>query len=592
MINFKKVTVTNFLSVGAQPVELNINDGLSIILGENKDKDRSNGAGKSTIIEAIYFALFGKTIRGLNKNDVVNKKTKKGTEIVLEFSKGVDTYKIVRRLKPSSIELHHNGKDVTRDSIANTQEDISKILGVSEDVIKNCVIMGVNQTVPFMAQTKIEKRKFIEGIFDMNVFSDILKDVRKDYNDVMKSLTSLQSKKTEKVNNLVIYKEQSEKFEENKRVKIEKIKKDILTSRNNKTKLEDSVQDVDSLLINNLSDNLKELKNKLSIANDKLSESKTELTTYEVEIRGYKKQLDKLFKSGVCPTCNRDMSDDDVGHVSKHERDIQNDIDDLSNKGYEVGVKIEKIRKVIIKITEKYDQTIDKIDKIKSINNKNDVIKSKIDDCYKYITKLINDAKSIKCEVNEIGVVIVKVEKDLVILCDDIDESTKEIEILDQIKFICGENGVKAYIVNQLLSIFNQRINHYLDKLNANCVLTFDEFFEENIINDKRQECSYFNFSSGERRNIDIAIMFSFMDLQRLQGKFDTNMLCFDELVDSALDSDGVNYVVDILLDKCKAENKSIYLITHRKELQSRATGDVIIIEKENGISKVKNINN
>ena len=191
MINFKKVTVTNFLSVGAQPVELNINDGLSIILGENKDKDRSNGAGKSTIIEAIYFALFGKTIRGLNKNDVVNKKTKKGTEIVLEFSKGVDTYKIVRRLKPSSIELHHNGKDVTRDSIANTQEDISKILGVSEDVIKNCVIMGVNQTVPFMAQTKIEKRKFIEGIFDMNVFSDILKDVRKDCNDVKDFITSL-----------------------------------------------------------------------------------------------------------------------------------------------------------------------------------------------------------------------------------------------------------------------------------------------------------------------------------------------------------------------------------------------------------------
>ena len=592
MINFKKVTVKNFLSVGTQPIELNIKDGLSIILGENRDKDRSNGAGKSTIVEAIYFSLFGKTIRGLNKNDVVNKKTKKGTEVALEFSKGDDTYRVVRKLKPSVIELHCNGKDVTRDSIANTQEDISKILGVSEDVIKNCVIMGVNQTIPFMSQSKVEKRKFIEGVFDMNIFSDILKDVRKDYNDVMKSLTSMQSKKNEKDNNLSIYKEQSEKFEENKRVKIDKIKKDILTSRDNKSKLENKLQEVDSSMINDLSSSLKTIKNKLIIANDKLSECKTELTTYDVEIRGYKKQLDKLFKSGICPTCNREMSDSDVDHVSKHEYEIQINIDELSIKKDEVGVKIKKIKTVIDKITEKYDQTIDQIDNIKSINNKNEVINSKIEDCGNYISKLLIDAKSIKDEVNEIGVVIGKVEKDLASLNVEIDESTKDVEILDQIKFICGENGVKAYIVNQLLTIFNQRINYYLDKLNANCVLTFDEFFEETIINDKRQECSYFNFSSGERRNIDIAIMFSFMDLQSLQGKFDTNMLCFDELVDSALDANGVNYVVDILLDKCKDEGKSIYLITHRKELQSRATGDVITIEKENGVSKIKNINN
>ena len=588
MINFKKVTVNNFLSVGAQTVELNINDGLSIILGENKDKDRSNGAGKSTIIEAIYFALFGKTIRGLNKTDVVNKKTKKGTEIVLEFSKGVDSYKIVRKLKPSSIELHHNGKNVTRDSIANTQEDISSIIGVSEEVIKNCVIMGVNQTIPFMSQTKVEKRKFIEGIFDMNVFSDILKDVRKDYNDIMKVLTSLQSKKNEKANNLEIYKDQSDKFEENKRSKIEKIKKDILESRETKDKLQNSIKDVDSDGVSNLSETLKTLKGKLSIANDKLSEYKTELTTYDVEIRGYKKQLDNLFKSGICPTCNREMSDDDIDHVSKHENEIKDNIDKLNDKKFAIESKIKSVKDTISKIDAKYDQVTEDIDDIKSTINKNDIIKNKITDCDNYINKLLGDAKDIKNEVNEIGVIIDKVCKELVSLDSEIDDTTKQIEILDQIKFICGENGVKSYIVNQLLNIFNQRINYYLDKLNANCVLTFDEFFEEKIINDKKQECSYFNFSSGERRNVDIAIMFAFMDLQRLQGKFDTNMLAFDELVDSALDADGVNYVVDILLDKCENEGKSIYLITHRKELQSRATGDVITIEKENGISRIK----
>jgi DNA repair exonuclease SbcCD ATPase subunit len=593
MINFKKVTVKNFLSVGNEPIELNINDGLSIILGENKDKNRSNGSGKSTIIESIYFALFGKTIRGLNKTDVINKKTKKGTEVVLEFSKGTDQYKIVRKLKPSTMELHHNGKDVTRDSISNTQDEISSILGVSEDVIKNCVIMGVNQTVPFMSQTKVEKRKFIEGIFDMNVFSEILKDVRKDYNDAVKNLTALQSKKGEKEKNLEIYREQSDKFEENKAQKIESIKNDINEKRDSKKDLEQKLQSVDNSELDNLVSDYKALRDKLKLVrDDKLSVKRTELTTYDVEIRSLKKQRDNLFKSGVCPTCNREMSDDDQAHVAEHEDEISCQIIELKDKKDVVETDITKINGVIKIIEGKISDNEDKQQSIRDTVNRNDIISNKIEDCDQNIQRLVKNAKAIKAEVNELDEVITKVDKELVSLGEEIDDVIKQTEILDQIKFICGENGVKSYIVNQLLNIFNQSINYYLDKLNANCVLNFDEYFEEKIINDKKQECSYFNFSSGERRNIDIAIMFAFMDLQRLQGKFDTNMLCFDELVDSALDIDGVNYVVDILLEKCKDEDKSIYLITHRKELQGRATGDIITIEKENGISKVKNINN
>ena len=547
----------------------------------------------STIIESIYFALFGKTIRGLNKTDVINKKTKKGTEVVLEFSKGNDQYKIVRKLKPSTMELHHNGKDVTRDSISNTQDEISSILGVSEDVIKNCVIMGVNQTVPFMSQSKVEKRKFIEGIFDMNVFSEILKDVRKDYNDAVKNLTALQSKKDEKEKNLEIYREQSDKFEENKTQKIDSIKNDINEKRDSKKALEEKLQSIDNSVLDKLVSDYKALRDKLKLVrDDKLSVKRTELTTYDVEIRSLKKQLDNLFKSGVCPTCNREMSDDDQAHVAEHEDEINGQIAELKDKKGVVEVDITKINDVIKIIEGKISDNEDKQQSIRDTVNKNDIISNKIEDCDQNIQRLIKNAKAIKAEVNELDEVITKVDKGLVSLGEEIDDVIKQTEILDQIKFICGENGVKSYIVNQLLNIFNQSINYYLDKLNANCVLNFDEYFEEKIINDKKQECSYFNFSSGERRNIDIAIMFAFMDLQRLQGKFDTNMLCFDELVDSALDIDGVNYVVDILLEKCKEENKSIYLITHRKELQGRATGDIITIEKENGISKVKNINN
>jgi DNA repair exonuclease SbcCD ATPase subunit len=589
MINFKKVKVQNFLSIGKDPVELNINDGLNIILGENKDKARSNGSGKSTIVESIYFAMFGKTIRGLNKSDVVNKKTKKGTEIVLEFSKGKKEYKIVRKLKPSSLEFHVDGKDVTRDSINNTQEDIEKVIGVSEDVIKNCVIMGINQTVPFMAQSKVEKRKFIEGIFDMNIFSEILKEARKDYNESLKNLTALESKKTEKEKNLEIYKEQSEKFEENKLQKIEKIKEQIKEKQKQKKELESKIIDIDKDQYIGIKDKKQGLNDKiLAIKEEKLDNVKEKLAAIVFEINNKKKQIDNLFTSGICPTCNREMSEDDKEHVQKHVDELQADIVDLTDKKERREQNIKEIRGVLTVIETKIRDCDTEITKIQKEINENEIIKNRIQDCDTNIKSLLTNAKEIKEEFNDLEDIITKVGKELSDCSVEIEETTKQVEILDQIKFICGENGVKSYIVNKLLDIFNKRINFYLDKLNANCVLTFDEFFEEKIINDKRHECSYFNFSSGERRNIDIAIMFAFMDLQKIQGKFDTNMLCFDELVDGSLDTDGVNFVVDILLDKCNNEGKSIYLITHRKELQQHATGDIIKVVKQNGISRIE----
>lgn len=589
MINFKKVEIKNFLSIGKEMVEMNMVDGLSIITGENKDKSRSNGSGKSTIVESIYFALFGKTIRGLNKTDVINKKTKKDTEVVLEFSKGKVNYKIIRKLKPSSLEFWVDSVDKTRDSIDNTQKDIEKVIGVSEDVIKNCVIMGINQTTPFMAQSKVEKRKFIEGIFDMNIFSEILKDARKDYNESLKELTSLEAKKSEKEKNLEIYREQSEKFEENKVQKIERIKEQIKEKQSQKKELESKIKPETDDDLKTVGVNRKNLIEKLdSLKIDKLHVPELELKNILWEISNKKKQLNNLFTSGVCPTCNREMSEDDEKHVQKHVDEFQADIVELTDKKERLEHKIKEINGVITVIESKIKECDNKWNELSNILNQNEILINRIQDCDTNIKSLLNNAKEIKEENNDIDDIINKVVKELASCVEDIDKTTKDVEILDQIKFICGENGVKSYIINKLLDIFNKRINFYLSKLNANCVLTFDEFFEEKIINDKNQECSYFNFSSGERRNIDIAIMFAFMDLQKIQGKFDTNMLVFDELVDSSLDGDGVQFVVDILLDKCNNEGKSIYLITHRKELNQFATGDVIKVVKENGISRIE----
>ena len=607
MIKFIKVSAKNFLSIGNIPIEITFKDGLNIITGINLDKDsRGNGSGKSAIsCDAPYFAMFGKTPRGLNKNDVINKRNKKDAEVTLEFVKDNKTYVITRRIKPSELILSCDGKDITRDSIASTQADINDLLGVSEDIIKNSVIMGINQTVPFMAQGKVEKRKFIEGIFDMTVFSEMLKSARSDYNDTAKQLTSISSEVAEKEKSFGVYKSQFETFEESKLKRIIQIKEKIVELKPNIETLKSQKQDVDELdkKLGNMLKQENDIDTTIDILTQKITENiepkKHESTKqrYEIQsdINSIKKQIDGAFKDKVCPTCNHEMTDDDLTHVNNHIDKLKNDIIGLQVTLKDNSEYITKVQAVEQQIKDKIrehqseKQLLSKqqseIDKLITYNA---VIDDKISDIEKQIDSYKETAKEISEETNDLENIIKKTEIDLETGKETIQGHTKTMDILEQVKFIFGENGVKSYIINKMLNIFNSSINKYLDKLNANCVVTFNEFFEDTIINDKKYTCSYQNFSSGERRNIDIAIMFAFMDLQKLQGNFDSNLIVMDEVIDGALDSSGVEYFIDILQNIVLTEKKSIYIVTHRKDVSNFVTGESIEIVKENGISKRK----
>mgnify|MGYP003310018148 FL=1 len=190
-VNFKRLTIKNFLSIGEEPVEVHFPSGLNIITGFNKDKaDRRNGVGKSTIADAIYFSIYGSTIRDIKKENISNNMTSGKTEVSIEFDvkqDGVNTeYKITRLLNPSKCYIYKNDNDITRDSINNTTKFVSDLVSSSPEVFQNCIIMTVNNTIPFMAKKKIEKRKFIEGILNLEVFSNMLTKVRNEYNDIQR----------------------------------------------------------------------------------------------------------------------------------------------------------------------------------------------------------------------------------------------------------------------------------------------------------------------------------------------------------------------------------------------------------------------
>ena len=154
---------------------------------------------------------------------------------------------------------------------------------------------------------------------------------------------------------------------------------------------------------------------------------------------------------------------------------------------------------------------------------------------------------------------------------------------LEIIKFVVSEEGVKSYIVKKILELFNAKLSHYLKKMDSNCICIFNEYFEEEIINEKGKPCSYFNFSGAERKNIDLACLFAFMDIRRLQGDVAFNFSMYDELFDSSLDERGVELVIDILKERIEQHNECVMVISHRKESTKLATGEIIFLEKQNG---------
>jgi DNA repair exonuclease SbcCD ATPase subunit len=238
----------------------------------------------------------------------------------------------------------------------------------------------------------------------------------------------------------------------------------------------------------------------------------------------------------------------------------------------------------------KYNEAKSKIDsKIQSIQNqKNNIsyLQRNIDEIQKTITQYQDDVVNIKNENNSfdklISETLTKVEE----IKKEIDSLKKIINLMDVVKFVVSEEGVKSFIVKKILTHFNSKLTYFLKKLDSNCVCVFNEYFEEEIVNEKGKICLYNNFSGAERKAIDLACLFSFMDMRKAQGDVYYNISFYDELFDSSLDEKGVDLVLEILNERVQKYNECVMIISHRKESIKSANGDIIFLEKHNGITR------
>ena len=215
------------------------------------------------------------------------------------------------------------------------------------------------------------------------------------------------------------------------------------------------------------------------------------------------------------------------------------------------------------------------------------MIQKKIHQLELWNKQLNEDKEAIHNETSNFIDLINNTAKDIILTDNELERCQHKLKILDTSKFVVSEEGVKSYIVKKMLMLLNNRLNHYLTLLEAPCKCYFNEFFEEIVINDRGEECSYFNFSGGERKRIDIAILFMFKDIRRLQSDVKINLSMYDELFDSALDERGAECIVNILKERVHLNNESIYIVTHNKNTVKTGITNTVYLEKRNGFTKL-----
>ena len=569
MIHFKKIRWKNFLSTGNAFTEVQLDRTKStLIIGDN-------GAGKSTILDALTFVLFGKPFRAVNKSQLINSVNQNGTEVEVEFSIGSKQYLVKRGIKKNFFEIYQDGKMLNQDaSVRDYQEYLEKtILKLNYKSFTQIVILGSSSFVPFMQLKANDRRTIIEDLLDIEIFSvmnQLLKvRVAQNKEDMGTVDIALGLSKGEKENVKYLI----EKLKQNKSSQIEANKRDI---EKHEKAIADYRNSIDKILDKN-----KELND--SIADEKgVRKEVTKLLDYQKGIeKGILKceeDIEFYEKTETCDTCKQKISED---HRENMIEEFHGKMHELSGGLMQLGkkLKVQEDRiEEIEKVSEEYDRNL------KEQMNMN----SHISACEQYIKKVSTQIEDISNMEDDIE----KHKSELEELKEDIRIYTNEKEELSQKKYlyeIAGsllkDGGIKAKIIKQYLPIINKYINVHLGKMDFYVSFELDEGFSETIKSRHRDEFTYDSFSEGEKMRIDLALLFTWRAIAKLKNSVNTNLLILDEVFDSSLDTAGTDEFLKILYDL--TGNVNVFVISHKGEILYDKFDKTIKFEKHKNFSRI-----
>jgi DNA repair exonuclease SbcCD ATPase subunit len=566
MIIFQKLRWKNFLSTGNIFTEIDLNkNSTTLIVGEN-------GAGKSTILDALTYSLFGKPFRKVNKPQLVNSITRKDTIVEIEFHIGLISYKIVRGMKPNIFEVYQNGSLLNQSAEMKDYQEIleKQILKLNFKSFCQVVVLGSASFVPFMQLPGGQRREIIEDLLDLQIFTtmnSLLKDKISNNSEKLADVVSEQKLVSEKIK---IIKEHmlekqlnNEKLITNKLDVIDDTDSKIESLNTSKEKLIEACKVLqqkteDEQKINSRIDKLRHLRHKIE----------AKLAILDNDIKFFEKHDN-------CPTCKQviaeDFKIDAVLNKQKEIDDITLGLEKLTTQYNEASAKLSEIVDIVSQInTNKMEQY--KVENtISSLIKYRDQLHSEIDN--------INTSQAIDEDIK-----ITDLENELNDVAKRYNEVSEQKNIYIAISFLLKDTGIKARIIKQYVPVINNLINKYLSAMDFFVQFELDEEFNETIKSRFRDEFSYASFSEGEKMRINLAILFTWRAIAKLRNSVSTNLLIMDEVMDGSLDANGTEEFLKILMNLTTDSNT--FIISHKTDQLYDKFANIIKFEKYKNFSK------
>lgn len=561
MIIFKKVRAKNFLSVGNQFLEYDLNsDHLTCLKG-------ANSMGKSCMIDFITFTLYKKAYRNINLPQLVNNINQKDCVAEIEFSVGETEWKIRRGLAPNIFEIYKNGELLDQHSSVIEQQKWleQNILKMSYKTFIQIVILGSSAFIPFMQLVPADRRDVIEDLLDIKLFSSmnsLVKEKIKEFKDEIKILSLKLGSVEDKIQ---MQKDFIDNIERRSRGDIQE-KTDNITNLFESTKELQKENDELNSQITELQTRLEELTDVSDNLNLLLS-NKTKLT---LQAQDLKESLTFFRNNNVCPTCSQHI---DESFKSEKQKETKEKMSSL--KGF-----YDELLKTIESETERQEQFKKTSENISSLNQKISYNNYQIQQSQKQIKDLhlqikkITDASNNK---NDESTKLDEYNNQYQELKTNISEIKAEIYNHEYVQSLLKDSGVKARIIEKYLKIINTQINKYLNLLELYVNFNLDSEFNEQIHTPTFEKFSYGNFSEGQKRRVDLALLFTWRYISALKNSASTNLLICDEILDGSLDEMGHFAFLKIIKEEMK--NSNIFVISHRDGIEHRFD-KVITIEK------------
>nr|BAR31785.1 recombination endonuclease subunit [uncultured Mediterranean phage uvMED] len=552
MILFETIRWKNFLSTGNQFTEINLNkDQTTLIIG-------NNGAGKSTILDALCFSLFGKSFRKINKPQLVNSTNEKDCVVEIEFRIGNTDWKVRRGIKPALFEIYRNDTKLDQSSSANDQQKWFEqtVLKMNYKSFTQIVILGSSNFVPFMQLSSANRREVIEDLLDIKIFTSM--------------------------NNLI-----KDKIRQSKEdVRVYQLKKDSLAD---KVKMQENfIDEIENRAKQNIVDKEEKIGQLLVEENNWMGaneEKNRELVDLQKNIEKYSRATEKLRTLGnlkgkisnkvstitkehkffaehtVCPTCNQDI--EETFRINR--------IDDAQSKAKELQSGYIQLEEAIKEEEERERHFINLSKEITSLTHGISQNNIKITGCQRQIRDLESEIQRVTDQIANRTAENEKLESFKQKLNTTYEELAQRRDTISHYDYAYGllkDGGVKSQIIKKYLPLINQQVNRYLQMMDFYINFTLDEEFNETVQSPIHEDFSYSSFSEGEKQRIDLALLFTWREVAKFKNSTSTNLLIMDEVFDSSLDGFGTEEFLKII--RYVIQDSNIFVISHKESLHDK----------------------